>query len=39
MITALLPIFFAVLLLGLPIFASLALAVFLAIEFLEPPTR
>ena len=33
MITALLPIFFAVLLLGLPIFASLALAVFLAIEF------
>ncbi|ALM52705.1 TRAP transporter large permease [Halomonas huangheensis] len=33
MITALLPIFFAVLLLGLPIFASLALAVFVAIEF------
>ena len=33
MITALLPIFFAVLLLGLPIFASLAFAVFLAIDF------
>ncbi|GHE20522.1 TRAP transporter large permease [Halomonas urumqiensis] len=33
MITALLPIFFAVLLLGLPIFAALAFAVFLAIEF------
>ncbi|WP_290785070.1 TRAP transporter large permease subunit, partial [Halomonas sp.] len=33
MITALLPIFFAVLLLGLPIFAALAFSVFLAIEF------
>lgn len=33
MITALLPIFFAVLLLGLPIFAALAFAVFVAIEF------
>lgn len=33
MITALLPIFFAVLLLGLPIFAALAFAVFLAIQF------
>ncbi|MCE9684267.1 TRAP transporter large permease [Halomonas alkalisoli] len=33
MITALLPIFFAVLLLGLPIFAALAFAVFLAIDF------
>ncbi|BBI64712.1 hypothetical protein HSBAA_60180 [Vreelandella sulfidaeris] len=33
MITALLPIFFAVLLLGLPILLPLALAVFLAIEF------
>ncbi|HSP58031.1 MAG TPA: TRAP transporter large permease [Halomonas sp.] len=33
MITALLPIFFAVLLLGLPIFASLAFAVILAIQF------
>ncbi|KJZ15515.1 C4-dicarboxylate ABC transporter permease [Halomonas sp. S2151] len=32
MITALLPIFFAVLLLGLPIFAALSLAVFVAIE-------
>ena len=32
MITALLPIFFAVLLLGLPIFAALAFAVFLAID-------
>lgn len=33
MITALLPLFFAVLLLGLPIFAALAFAVFLAIDF------
>ncbi len=33
MITALLPIFFAVLLLGLPIFAALAFAVILAIQF------
>ncbi|PAU79419.1 TRAP transporter large permease [Halomonas salipaludis] len=33
MITALLPIFFAVLLLGLPIFAALAFAVMLAIQF------
>lgn len=33
MITALLPIFFAVLLLGLPIFAALAFSVILAIEF------
>ncbi|GEN22215.1 TRAP transporter large permease [Halomonas cupida] len=33
MITALLPVFFAVLLLGLPIFAALSLAVFVAIEF------
>jgi len=33
MITALLPIFFAVLLLGLPIFAALSFAVFVAIEF------
>ncbi len=33
MITALLPIFFAVLLLGLPIFAALAFAVFLSIQF------
>ncbi|HSH47865.1 MAG TPA: TRAP transporter large permease [Halomonas sp.] len=33
MITALLPVFFAVLLLGLPIFAALAFAVFIVIEF------
>ncbi|WP_427029143.1 TRAP transporter large permease [Halomonas sp. H2] len=33
MITALLPIFFAVLLLGLPIFAALAFSVILAIQF------
>lgn len=33
MISALLPAFFAVLLLGLPIFAALALSVFIAIEF------
>ncbi|WFM69843.1 TRAP transporter large permease [Halomonas sp. CKK8] len=33
MITALLPIFFAVLLLGLPIFAALAFSVMLAIQF------
>ncbi|MCE8016236.1 TRAP transporter large permease [Halomonas sp. MCCC 1A17488] len=33
MITALLPVFFAVLLLGLPIFAALAFSVFIAIEF------
>ncbi|RDB41780.1 TRAP transporter large permease [Halomonas sp. DQ26W] len=33
MITALLPIFFAVLLLGLPIFAALAFAVILSIQF------
>lgn len=32
MITALLPVFFAVLLLGLPIFAALAFSVFIAIE-------
>ncbi|KAA0010269.1 TRAP transporter large permease [Billgrantia pellis] len=33
MVTALLPVFFAVLLLGLPIFAALAFSVFIAIEF------
>jgi len=36
MLSALIPLFFAVLLLGLPIFAALAFAVILTLEFFSP---